>query len=175
MIEAYYEKGYDIVSSSPVSNMDGSIHLKVLHEFKTSSEWRAYEQERLEVAELQSVDNKAKGFDLVRRAAQQLSPARWNAIEPPEDLVTVHPSTLGNPTSEKRHFREPNLELLKNTEATLNRKNAAEALGTTERTLDRWVADNKLTPVGPESRKRFKTKDLLRFLNRKNPRQSRQE
>lgn len=71
------------------------------------------------------------------------------------------------PSLEKkaRHFLEPNLSLLKNEEATLMRKQAAEALGVTERTLDRWVEKDKLSPVGP--RKRFKTKDLLRLLNKK--------
>jgi hypothetical protein len=79
------------------------------------------------------------------------------------------------PRKRTRHFREPNLELLKNQEGTLNRKNAAEALGVTERTLDRWVADKQIIPVGPGFRKRFKNKDLLRFFNKQNRGQSRQE
>ena len=73
-------------------------------------------------------------------------------------------NSLGEKT---RHFREPNLELLKNQEGTLNRKNAAEALGVSERTLDRLVADTKLIPVGPGFTKRFKNKDLFRFFNKR--------
>jgi hypothetical protein len=74
-----------------------------------------------------------------------------------------------------RTFREPDAELLKNPDATLNRKNAAQALGISERTLDRWVKDTILTPTGHGYRKRFKVKDLRRMLNSKDPRQSRQE
>lgn len=63
-----------------------------------------------------------------------------------------------------RRSLEPNSQLLK-LDQTLNRNQAAEALGTTPRTLDRWVKDRKLTPVGSGGRKRFKTSELRRFLN----------
>jgi hypothetical protein len=71
------------------------------------------------------------------------------------------------PGRKTRNFREPNLELLKNQEGTLNRKNAAQALGVSERTLDRLVADKKLIPVGPGFTKRFKNKDLLKCFNKR--------
>jgi hypothetical protein len=67
----------------------------------------------------------------------------------------------------KRQRREPNSELLKNIE-TVNRKQAAVALGVAERTLDRMVADKRLHPIGAFRSKRFKTNELLRFLKQKN-------
>ena len=70
------------------------------------------------------------------------------------------------PRKTKRQIREPNPELLKDAE-TVNRKQAAIALGVTERTLDRLVADRTLHPVGPFRSKRYKTKELLRLLNQK--------
>jgi hypothetical protein len=69
-----------------------------------------------------------------------------------------------------RQSREPKPELLVNAE-TVNRKLAAEALGMSERTFDRHVADGKLTPFGAGSRKRFNSKELLRFLRKKSDEQ----
>jgi hypothetical protein len=70
--------------------------------------------------------------------------------------------------AKRRRFLEPNLELLKNPDdSTLNRPNTAEALGITPRTLDRWITDERITPVGPSNRKRFKVKDIKRLLNQK--------
>ncbi|HLN01085.1 MAG TPA: helix-turn-helix domain-containing protein [Bryobacteraceae bacterium] len=68
---------------------------------------------------------------------------------------------------QKRALPEPKPELLGNPDATLSRLRAAEALGITPRTLDRWIADGKLTPVGIGARKRFKTKDLKRVLDQR--------
>jgi len=76
---------------------------------------------------------------------------------------TERPSTPHKPT---RRFSEPNLELLRHSE-TVNKKQAADALGVSLRTLDRYVADKRLTPAGGYSRRRFKTKDLLNFIGRK--------
>jgi hypothetical protein len=92
------------------------------------------------------------------RALSSNEPLRNPTLELPQRA-----QTLGK---RPRHFREPNLELLKNPEATLNRKNAADALGVAERTLDRWTG-KEIIPVGAGSRKRFRTKDLLRLLNQK--------
>jgi hypothetical protein len=63
-----------------------------------------------------------------------------------------------------REYREPNSDLLKSA-VSLNRKQAAQAIGVSERTLDRLIGDGRLTPIGGGSRKRFKTKELLQFLN----------
>jgi hypothetical protein len=75
----------------------------------------------------------------------------------------VHPST-GTAGKKTRQTREPKPELLGNAE-TVNRKLAAEALGMSERTFDRHVADRKLTPLGAGARKRFNVKELRRFLS----------
>ena len=85
-----------------------------------------------------------------------------HAMSPP---VALPGPTL--PLKKPRHFREPNLELLKNQEATLNRKNSAQAIGVSERTLDRLVADKILIPIGPGFTKRFKNKDLLKYFNKR--------
>jgi excisionase family DNA binding protein len=65
-----------------------------------------------------------------------------------------------------RQVREPNPNVLKG-KNTINGKQAAEALGITERTLNRWIADTTLTPIRIGGRNRFDTKDLLRILNNK--------
>ena len=70
-----------------------------------------------------------------------------------------------------RKKREPNPQVLKDRE-TVSRKMAAEALGVTERTLDRHVRSGLLVPAGPPTRKRFKTKDLSRLMNDKKDRQT---
>jgi hypothetical protein len=65
-----------------------------------------------------------------------------------------------------RHFKEAKPELLKDKEI-VSRRIAAEALGLTERTLDRRVAEGSLTPIGEGHYKRFKTRDILRILHQK--------
>jgi len=65
-----------------------------------------------------------------------------------------------------KRILEPNPQLLENNE-TLNRLQAAKALGVHTRTLDRWIKDGKLTPIGGAGHKRFRTKELRKFLNQK--------
>jgi len=62
---------------------------------------------------------------------------------------------------------EPRPELLETAE-TLNKTQAAQALGISVRTLDRYVADGLLSPVGSYLRRRFKTRDLRSFMTRRN-------
>jgi excisionase family DNA binding protein len=108
--------------------------------------------------------------------SQALKRAReFGAQKPPSEHGTEQDSTktaegvtppVSAPQARPRRIREPNPQLLDKGE-TLNRKQAAEALGVTERTLDRWVGDLKLTPIGGGGHRRFKTKDLRKFLNQK--------
>jgi hypothetical protein len=73
------------------------------------------------------------------------------------------------PIGQKRKAKqipEPNPQLLENNE-TLNRLQAAKALGVHTRTLDRWIKGGKLTPIGASGRKRIKTKELRKFLDQK--------
>lgn len=84
---------------------------------------------------------------------------RLSAAEAP--AVTAPPAP-----ARAREPREPNPALLENRD-TVNHKIAALALGISGRTLDRWIADGKLTATGPSTRKRFKSKDLLKILNQK--------
>ena len=70
-------------------------------------------------------------------------------------------------TKKARQSLEPRPDLLKNQDLTLSRLRTAEALGITPRTLDRRVADKKLTPFGVGLRKRFKVKDIQRMLDQK--------
>ncbi len=74
------------------------------------------------------------------------------------------------PTKTTRKNLQPNPALLK-TPATVSRKIAAQALGVSERTLDRHVRRGLIAPVGPPTRKRFKSKDLLQLLSQKKDRQ----
>jgi hypothetical protein len=87
-----------------------------------------------------------------------------------ERLVSLEkekPKVRGTVPSKARTFREPKPELLGNLDATLSRLKSAEALGIAPRTIDRWVGEQKLTPVGIGLRKRFKTKDLKRLLDQR--------
>jgi len=111
----------------------------------------------------------------VRPLRTAVAPTTVASPEPQAASQSEHILTSVAPEKKLRQFKEPNHDLLKNQDATLNRKNAADALGVTARTLDRWVKDTVLTPVGHGARKRFKTKDLLRLLKEKNLGQSGQE
>jgi|HubBroStandDraft_6_1064221.scaffolds.fasta_scaffold210790_2 hypothetical protein len=82
---------------------------------------------------------------------------------------SLHPQAP-TPAKTKRQIREPKPELLSKSEL-VNRKIAAEALGMSERTFDRHVKDRTITPIGAGAHKRFKAKELLRFLRQKDPRQ----
>lgn len=88
-----------------------------------------------------------------------LSPSRGS----PDTAVDDAP-----PAKKLRQYQEPKPELLKDPDASLGRLRAAEALGITPRTIDRWINDKKLTPIGSGSRKRFKAKDLKKLLDQKN-------
>jgi len=77
-------------------------------------------------------------------------------------------------SSSKRTFREPRPELLDGKES-LNRKQTAVALGVTERTLDRWIAEGKLTPVGDMARKRCSTREIRKILSQRSADKPRQE
>ena len=85
------------------------------------------------------------------------------------------PENVQKPHKSNRTFREAKPELLKNPDGMSGRKNAAIALGISEKTLDRRVKDKLLTPIGTGSLIRFKNKDLIRLLNQKKFRQTGQE
>jgi len=80
----------------------------------------------------------------------------------------IRPSapTLENPRPQKT-YREPKADLRAHPESSLSRKRAAEALGISERTLDRWVAGKKLAPIPGVFGKRFKAKDLIRIIEQR--------
>jgi hypothetical protein len=95
--------------------------------------------------------------------------AEWKQFED-ELLKSAEPPPTQSPTpgaKKPRQSLEPRPELLVIPDASLSRLRAAEALGITPRTLDRWVKDRKLTPFGAGIRNRFKAKDLQRILNQK--------
>lgn len=93
--------------------------------------------------------------------------------EPPGPEGSDATALPGWPTRPSRQFREPQPELLAGLES-VGKQKAALALGTTTRTIDRWIETEKLIPVGGGGRTRFKTKELLKFLNQKKLRQVRQ-
>jgi hypothetical protein len=72
-----------------------------------------------------------------------------------------------------RRSLEPKPELLANLDL-VGKQKAALSLGITTRTIDRWIKDGKLNPIGVGSRKKFRTKDLLKLLNQNNRGQLRQ-
>jgi hypothetical protein len=101
----------------------------------------------------------------LRRVAlrlQEVPPARLEeiAIAQPTKPLTI-------PATKARQVRDPKPELLANLDTTLSRLRSAEALGISRRTLDRWVLNHKLKPVGLGHRKRFRTKDLRKLLDQK--------
>jgi hypothetical protein len=84
-------------------------------------------------------------------------------------ITKAKPVQQGVPPAASRHRTqlEPKPEKLSNIDSTLSRIGAADALGITPRTLDRWVRDKKLTPVGFGHSKRFKARDLKKLLDQK--------
>jgi excisionase family DNA binding protein len=85
------------------------------------------------------------------------------------ELRKERPRQPPEPTPKtQRKIAEPRPDLLANLDITLSRLKAAEALGISPRTLDRWVADQRLTPIGTGHRKRFKAKDLKRLIEQRN-------
>lgn len=97
-------------------------------------------------------------------SVRKTPPSTEGDVTPSPPLMAAALAPTESTSRKTRRIIEPNLQLLDRGD-TLNRKQAAEALGVSERTLDRRVADKALTPVGAVGRKRFKTKDLRRFLN----------
>jgi hypothetical protein len=134
--------------------MDGSaISDSAEREFKESPEWKQYDRERLAVADLQA------------------DAAKWL----PQEGKSAEAALIATDTSSPRtrQLREPQPELLADLQS-VGKQRAALALGTTTRTIDRWVKTEKLVPIGGGGRTRFRTRDLLTFLNQKKPRQPRQ-
>jgi excisionase family DNA binding protein len=107
-------------------------------EVKDSVEWRKLQEE-------------------LRRVASKLQQ------DPSPSAMGTATNETGLPVRKARHYGEPNPEILKGKD-TVNRKQAAEAMGVTERTIDRWIKDTQLTPTRIGARIRLKTKELLRLL-----------
>ena len=84
-------------------------------------------------------------------------------------LIKNNPPQLeaSTPNVSRRKKLEPKPEKLANLDGTLNRVGAADALGITPRTLDRWVKDRKLAPVGHGHSKRLKARDLKKLLDQR--------
>ncbi len=85
---------------------------------------------------------------------------------PSPDTSDKGGSPSENSRKRVRQYREPKPELLRNLE-TVNKAQAAAALGVSPRQVDRYVRDKALNPVGGFGRRRFKTKDLLSFITKK--------
>jgi hypothetical protein len=147
VLHAKAKYSYLNLSMTELISQNGYITSEAQALFEKTDEWKHYQDELLDVARIQRTQPPSRSGNEVA------------ALPPDGDLKNQKP---------QRTFREPNTALLKNQDATLNRKSAAEALGISERTLDRWVDAEKLTPIGLGSRKRFKTKELLRALNQNN-------
>jgi excisionase family DNA binding protein len=122
-----------------LSNMDGSILPEIQAAFETFPEWKEYQ------------DN------LLKLADQHRSPA------PPEASST---NQQGDSTKrKKRRLLVPDLSLLEK-RTLLNRQEAALALGISERTLDRWIDEGKLSPQRAGHRISFKVVDLKQLLEK---------
>jgi excisionase family DNA binding protein len=80
-------------------------------------------------------------------------------------LQSDKPAQLPEPPTRNRRTLEPRPDLLTNLDGTSSRLKAAQILGITPRTLDRWVHDKKLTPVITGSHKRFRNKDLRKIID----------
>jgi hypothetical protein len=77
------------------------------------------------------------------------------------------PKDAGVGDKQPRKVLEPRPDLLTDLDASANRLKAAQILGITPRTLDRWTADRRLTPIGSTPHKRFRNRDLKRILDQK--------
>lgn len=155
VLETIQEHQSPSFSIPPLLSASGGYILPELWDgFRNSTEWRKYQRELLKVAKIQ-----ARPSD---------SSDRQLATAPPEFSETGMALSPAPREKRLRKFREPRTDLLKDPTVTLNRLQAAEALGVTTRTLDRYVTDKRLTPVGGFARRRFKAKDLLAFVSRKN-------
>ena len=127
--------------------------------FKTSTEWGEYQDELLAVADLQASNPNLA----IPIAIDPNDTTHW-----PPASVAADNSQSQSKASPVKTAKEPQLDLLKNEDATLNRQRAADALGVSTRTFDRWIGEGKLTPVGTGARKRFRVRDLKRILSQRN-------
>jgi hypothetical protein len=115
------------------------------------------------------------GWRAIHEGLKQVAEVQATKLQSPTVKISSAPVPSETTTSRAiRTFREPHPELLQNQEY-VNRKKAAEALGTTTRTIDRWTAEGKLTAHGVGIRKAFRSKELLRLLRQKKDGQERQE
>jgi hypothetical protein len=170
------------------------VKLPTNADFEASAEWHQYQNELLEIAKSQSspdrndcVSDHARKIELIsefarsRDEAQAQSEFRVKETKQEfrsaklrlDDGATTRETIAQLPKQKPRQFREPRPELLAGLES-VGKQKAALALGTTTRTIDRWVEAEKLAPIGGGGRTRFRTKDLLKFLNQKKLRQVRQ-
>jgi len=137
-------------------------------ELEKSDGWTKYRSLLLEVADKQAkggIENRTNG------------PYPWMAPVP-ERLGTADAQRATGASPEPRQkrprtFLEPNPTILSGRE-TVNRKQAAAALGLTLRSIDRLVQDGVLRPTGAWGHKRFTTKDILSFMRSKEKGQKRQ-
>lgn len=134
----------------------GSVTPTEMVRLQERPEWREYQEELLRVSQAQSTK--------IRHPQSPISE---------EDLITIFDGLSQElesrgikaaSTKKPRRSLDPNPSLLNNPELSLTRIRAAEALGITPRTVDRWIEDGKLTPIGPKGRRRFKAKDLRKIL-----------
>lgn len=134
-----------------------AIKSEILATLKQEPQWKQYEEELLEVSEIQ-------GVGIETEHGSRLT----------DKLTTSETIDTGQePTKTPREHRDAKPEVLSG-KAIVSRKLAAEALGVTVRTIDRLVADKKLRPTGDWGRKRFSVQELMDFITRKTKRQPRQ-
>jgi len=74
---------------------------------------------------------------------------------------------LAEPPKRSRKILEPQPHLLKDRDI-VNKRQAASSIGVSMRTLDRYIKDGQIVPIGGFGHKRFKTKDLVSFSTKKN-------
>jgi hypothetical protein len=186
-----FRSEYSHIGMPPMLDNWGTIDPGVLREIKLSDKWKAYQNDLLEVAELQSApptssaESDATGKSYSRKMLDDLADARSKAMAQfdAERLLEELRTTAGSAPArltenasiqKKRNRKEPNPEILSGLDA-VSRTKAAEALGVTTRTIDRLVTDSKLHPIGDWGHKKFKTKELMEFMNRKKKGQARQK
>lgn len=137
-----------------------AIKSEILATFKQEPQWKQYEEELLEVSEIQGV-----GVETEHRSRLV-----------PTDGSSASKTNIGagrESTKTARKHKDAKPEVLSG-KAVVSRKLAAEALGVTVRTIGRLVADKKLRPTGDWGRKRFSVQELMDFITRKQKRQPRQ-
>jgi len=147
----YFDKIFWTATSEELARLKRSVKLQI----ESMDEWTGIQNE-LKTALLT--------VEFVKR-----SPPPVPVVQPRFDTLeaaTRHAEELNKANGKKtRQFREPNPDLLTGLE-TVNKIRAANALGISTRQVDRYVKDKLLIPVGGFGRKRFKTKDLLKFITK---------